>query len=719
MSIEKKLLGTTPVSGAVDPEGVSFDGTNDYLSRGSDMTGNTNSKTFTFSCWVYHSSLDSSASKGLYEVSDMGDNNIRIFIDSSHNIQLSSGYLGGNGFATNNTAPVDVDTWTHIAVSMDKDNQSASRLYINDISYTMSFANFTTNPIPFQFLVRMQVARFGTTSPGYITGRLAHVFLDYTYRNLSTESNRRLFIDSDGKPSSTIPSSPILYLPMTDAATAGSNSGTGGDFTVNGVLDTAGRAPNQWNCSASTFDGSADRVIDTSVSYSDSKFVTMSFICKKTNNTATTNVLMIRDSGTGLMFSVQYENYLNSNLLSIRAYTTGGLGLMISVNDAFELGVNKSLQLSIDMSSQSNTKCFINGVSKTVTFSTFTDENLVFSDGVDCTVSGYSTTYDDQVIGELYFDTVYTDLSTDNPFWDADANRPKPVRQVISETGTTPLIALPLQGNDAGNNLGSGGDFTVNSGPFTGARGGSEFWARSANFDGTSSEYLSKSSLTGISNTKKCTLVVWSKRTSSGDNLYTLYHMGNASSSPYTVLSITHVDSRYEVAARNSANTGIFLSRLYKSDGIAPNFVVGDWYGFMLSFDLSDTSKRHFEPLNFTPTSTSWNTYTNDTIAYTSSGSTRIGTHYNQTESFKGDIGFFYFTTDYTDFSQESNRNLFVDQLGYPKDLTPAIEAGTIADPLIYMKFDDTSSLGANSGTGVDLSVNGTVIAGADVGPNA
>ena len=719
MSIEKKLLGTTPVSGAVDPEGVSFDGTNDYLSRGSDMTGNTNSKTFTFSCWVYHSSLDSSASKGLYEVSDMGDNNIRIFIDSSHNIQLSSGYLGGNGFATNNTAPVDVDTWTHIAVSMDKDNQSASRLYINDISYTMSFANFTTNPIPFQFLVRMQVARFGTTSPGYITGRLAHVFLDYTYRNLSTESNRRLFIDSDGKPSSTIPSSPILYLPMTDAATAGSNSGTGGDFTVNGVLDTAGRAPNQWNCSASTFDGSADRVIDTSVSYSDSKFVTMSFICKKTNNTATTNVLMIRDSGTGLMFSVQYENYLNSNLLSIRAYTTGGLGLMISVNDAFELGVNKSLQLSIDMSSQSNTKCFINGVSKTVTFSTFTDENLVFSDGVDCTVSGYSTTYDDQVIGELYFDTVYTDLSTDNPFWDADANRPKPVRQVISETGTTPLIAMPLRGNDAGNNLGSGGDFYVISGPFTGARGGSEFWARSANFDGTSSEYLSKSSLTGISNTKKCTLVVWSKRTSSGDNLYTLYHMGNASSSPYTVLSITHVDSRYEVAARNSANTGIFLSRLYKSDGIAPNFVVGDWYGFMLSFDLSDTSKRHFEPLNFTPTSTSWNTYTNDTIAYTSSGSTRIGTHYNQTESFKGDIGFFYFTTDYTDFSQESNRNLFVDQLGYPKDLTPAIEAGTIADPLIYMKFDDTSALGTNSGTGGNFTVNGTVTAGADVDPNA
>jgi hypothetical protein len=84
-----------------------------------------------------------------------------------------------------------------------------------------------------------------------------------------------------------------------------------------------------------------------------------------------------------------------------------------------------------------------------------------------------------------------------------------------------------------------------------------------------------------------------------------------------------------------------------------------------------------------------------------------------------GDVVVHYFSTDYTDFSQESNRNLFVDQLGYPKDLTPAIEAGTIADPLIYMKFDDTSALGTNSGTGGNFTVNGTVTAGADVDPNA
>jgi hypothetical protein len=83
-----------------------------------------------------------------------------------------------------------------------------------------------------------------------------------------------------------------------------------------------------------------------------------------------------------------------------------------------------------------------------------------------------------------------------------------------------------------------------------------------------------------------------------------------------------------------------------------------------------------------------------------------------------GDIGFLYLDTSYIDFSQESNRNLFVDQLGYPKDLTPAIDAGTIPNPLIYMKFDDTSALGTNSGTGGNFTVNGTVTAGADVDPN-
>jgi len=36
---------------ATQAEAVDFDGTNDYLRRTSDLTGNTDGKTFTFSFW--------------------------------------------------------------------------------------------------------------------------------------------------------------------------------------------------------------------------------------------------------------------------------------------------------------------------------------------------------------------------------------------------------------------------------------------------------------------------------------------------------------------------------------------------------------------------------------------------------------------------------------------------------------------------------------------
>ena len=39
--------------GVVAPEGVSFDGVTDYLSRSTDLVGNVDSKTFTFNCWIY------------------------------------------------------------------------------------------------------------------------------------------------------------------------------------------------------------------------------------------------------------------------------------------------------------------------------------------------------------------------------------------------------------------------------------------------------------------------------------------------------------------------------------------------------------------------------------------------------------------------------------------------------------------------------------------
>ena len=57
---------------------------------------------------------------------------------------------------------------------------------------------------------------------------------------------------------------------------------------------------------------------------------------------------------------------------------------------------------------------------------------------------------------------------------------------------------------------------------------------------------------------------------------------------------------------------------------------------------------------------------------------------------------------------------MFVNQLGYPRDLTPLIADATIPTPLIYLPFDDTANLGKNNGTGGDFTINGSISQGAD-----
>lgn len=65
------------------------------------------------------------------------------------------------------------------------------------------------------------------------------------------------------------------------------------------------------------------------------------------------------------------------------------------------------------------------------------------------------------------------------------ANKPKPVRQVLEETGNTPLIAMPISADNPILNLGTGGNFTLNGGGLVGARGASEHIARGLAVDGT------------------------------------------------------------------------------------------------------------------------------------------------------------------------------------------------------------------------------------------
>ena len=702
MTTEKKLLGTTPLSGVVEPEAVSFDGTSDYLTRSSNMTGNANSKTFTFSCWIYPTKtvmmvLLGNASRFYFRHDGAAFRFFAYQASGSNSTAFSFSIAG-----------IPINTFSHVLCSIDLANTSNRYVYLNDIAQTVTWSVYNNSLADFSQSAYWIIKDGGA----YDGGRLSNFFFDYTYRDLSVTANRRLFIDADGKPSSTIPSNPILYLPMTDAATAGSNSGTGGDFTVNGVLATAERGPNQDNCSASVFDGSADYLssVSTTTVGTDSKVLTCAFNANDTNAAGASVFMSPAEQGLTIQFAA------SSGKIVIRGKNAGGTEILsIATNSGiFVSNENIFVSLTIDMASQSNTKIFINNVSQAITFNSFTNDTLEFSTSGSWQIGKKGTTYFTGIIGEFYFNTVYTDLATDNPFWDSDANRPNSVRKVIADTSVTPLIALPIVGNDAGNNLGSGGDFTVNSGPFVGARGGSEFWARSADFNGSTS--ILKNAVSGLSDSKTSTIFTVFKVNSAKSHI--LFAAQHNNGSTYANNFVASVSPQGNVVIRDDNNDYVRAD-----DNSANTVVVGQWYALFMSFDLANSSKRYASLVrlsNATVTNLTWVYYVNTAIDYSDVDYDLIGSSmddgYALLDPADANIASLYFTTEYYDFTQEINRHNFLDQLSYPTDLTQLIEDGDIPNPTTYMKFDNTANLGTNSGTG-GAYTNTSVVAGADVTP--
>ena len=690
MTIEKKLLATNPVSGEVLPEAVSFDGTSDYLSRSSDLTGNSDGKTFTFSAWVYAASNNST----ILWTTDGSNQGIKVNINNRV-IAVSARSGGTTVLGTSvSTSQVVENTWYHVLWSIDLANSSNRYCYINDVAVSPSFGTYTNSNISFTKAAWQVSYRTGN----FTQQRLAHLFLDYTYRDLSVTANRRLFITADGKPSSTIPSNPILYLPMKDAATAGSNSGTGGDFTVNGVLATAERGPNQDNCVASTFDGSNDYLSSSSSISLGNKTITFSCIINSADLDKGGVLQFSKNSDT--RFFLYLDGHATSGEINIAATKTssGNDLLHVASLGCYKVGQNVHIAFSCDMSDTSKRQLFINGVAKTnVQYGQYFNDNFA-TDINTATVGKLGSTNFKGSAGEVYLNNTYTDLATDNPFWDSDANRPNSVRKVIEDTGVTPLIALPIIGNDAGNNLGSGGDFTVNSGPYTGARGGSEFFARSASKASDSGNYLSRGPIVS-SSTTTYSGVVFAKGTPSLNQLGYIATIGGR----FELSTVYNDVSKIRLSC---ASTGSSVNQ------VVDNFDPSVWNAIFFGIDTNANIYLRVRNVESTASATAGGTINlqNQDMFIMSyyQGATTYGFN---------NVGFLYFDDSYIDFSQEANRNKFVDQLGYPKDLTKQIDDGDIPNPLVYMKFDPSVSLGTNSGTGGNFTVNGTVTAGADVTP--
>ena len=705
MTIERKLLGTTPVSGEVLPEAVSFDGTTDYLKRTSDMTGNADGKTWTFSAWVYNTGV----SQNIYSTYQ---SRFQVICQGNYFTISAKSTTEDAMFASYPNAPLN--TWNHILISCNQASTSQRHIYINGVAHT-TFNTYVNGNIDFTE-TQHYIGAANSNHIYKLKGRLAHVYLDKTYRDLSVTANRRLFIDADGKPadSDTLAAlNPIMYMPLIDAATAGSNSGTGGDFTVNGVLATAERGPNQDNCSASDLDGQYDYLNKTGglTNGADSKQWTISANLRYTSadtSSPSNNKYILYLLGYNIALKY-YANAAGSsasgNRIELNMYGPSGdvIDTIRTSYGATGYDRNFSLQISGDQTNFNKLKIMLNGEALAVESIVAQYNRPVGFANTGASFLGSAAATSGHIqgaFGEIWVHNTYTDLATDNPFWDSDLGKPNSVRKVIEDTGVTPLIALPLMGNDAGNNLGTGGDFTVNSGPYTGARGGSEFWARGAKGNG-STGYLSRAGV-GMSNSKTVSgLICFNVPSGQSGTDYLFATRQSSGYLPY--FKIMHTASLIYLDGANTDESRIFQMNF----GYQP----ATSYVLIFCIDMSDQNKSYVS-LNGT-VSANYTTYTDAAFGFSEAAETSIMSLDNTAHS-AANISSFYLTTDYIDFTQEANRNKFVDQLGYPKNLTQQIEDGDIPNPNIYMKFDPTVSFGTNSGTGGNFTVNGTVTAGSD-----
>jgi hypothetical protein len=597
------------------------------------------------------------------------------------------------------------NTFFNFLVSFDLTNTANRWFYLNDVLQSSGWTNYSNQDVSFG----SGTTQIGTGLDDFI-GRLSNIYLDQTYRDLSVEANRRLFVTADLKPAlGQAALNPILYLPMSDPTQPGLNQGTGGNFTLTGVVARSGRGPNQYNAPYSDLDGSADYLERSSTLGSPNFPNVITFDCTfNSDSISTTQHIFSNGSSRNIWI------YLDSSKINIAFHNGSSEFARFTQTNSLVSNRNYTLTFSVDFRSSSTRTVYLNGEPLSGTWSSYSNSTVPFTNtpyrvGVR---SDALIGYFNGRIGRVYLgassNTGYIDLSVPAnlaKFVTGTGINATPVDLGATgqlPTGTSPQLYLPMYGNNAGKNYGTGGDFSVNSGPYTGARGPNEFWGNRADF--TASPYLSRTTaLTGITNTKQITLSFWATFDNWGQVILSL-----ADSAGNFNVYVDNASNKIRVFACNASGAIILQAET------PATLSTGTSYHIQMCADMTSTTLRAFY-INGVSVAATWS-YTNDTIAYQQASLPTIGAYWNGSQytaasRLDGRISELYLSNGFVDFRFEANRLLFRDAFGNPTDLPSAITAATVPNPAIYMRFPPTA-FGTNSGTGGNFTVNGTITDG-------
>ena len=230
----------------ISPFAYDYDGTNDYATRGADLTGMADGKQGTLSVWVRIDGGDGANRLVIGNGATAAANRFALLLTTANVFQVSAGTAAGAGLLDiRSSAYTAGATWLHVLASWKLDTVGARHIYVTDVS-DLAVTTFTDGTIDYT-LSDWGVGALPDASLKW-NGCISELFFHPVYIDLSVEANRRKFITAAGKPaflgangSTPLGVQPLLYSPTGDPSA--SQLGSGGLFSLTGALGVASTSP--------------------------------------------------------------------------------------------------------------------------------------------------------------------------------------------------------------------------------------------------------------------------------------------------------------------------------------------------------------------------------------------------------------------------------------------------------------------------------------------
>lgn len=224
---------------------VDFDGSNDYLTRGGNLTGAGGSTGFTLSFW-FKPGADSTTQYIFHN----SNNRVLVMRRNTNDLFVVIREVSSSALfvcTSTNTDLTIANGWRHVLIAGKTTAPANIDIYIDDSDVTNAITQFTGT-----MAMTSSDWQVGAQSTGAnkFDGCLSEFYFNHNnYIDLTVEANRRKFIDATGNPvdlgsdgSTPTGASPILYL-NGNSTNFQTNQGTGGNFSVTGALADCGDTP--------------------------------------------------------------------------------------------------------------------------------------------------------------------------------------------------------------------------------------------------------------------------------------------------------------------------------------------------------------------------------------------------------------------------------------------------------------------------------------------